>query len=95
MVSELGFDRDAVKPKGVVPKLPSKFDASLTETTGWASSLRIVPCPRPSTIVAFVALERFTKNLSFGSNLMSPLTFTVAVPVVSPAGMVTVPLADW
>jgi hypothetical protein len=33
--------------------------------------------------VAFVGAERFTKNVSFGSNLVSPVTFTVTVFEVS------------
>ena len=42
-------------------------------------------------MVAFVAALRLTAKVSFGSARRSPLTATVIVALVWPAGMVTVP----
>jgi hypothetical protein len=44
-----------------VPLLPSVTDTSPIETVGGTSSSTIVPTPRESPIVAFVAFERSTK----------------------------------
>src|SRR5262249_59938099 len=43
------------------------------------SSLVIVPTPWPSAIVAFTALLRFRKKVSFGSTNVSPLIVTAIV----------------
>ena len=52
---------------------------------------RMVPIPWPSPIVAFVGLLRLTAKVSVGSPRRSPLTATVNVLLVWPAGMVTSP----
>ena len=49
----LAFDRLTVKTKAVVPLLPSSRLTSLMLMDGWLSSLRIVPRPVPSAMVAF------------------------------------------
>jgi len=46
-------------------------------------------------MVALFGLLRLTENVSFGSNLVSPLTSTVMVWLVVPEANVTVPLALW
>jgi hypothetical protein len=55
------------------------------------SSLRIVPIPCPSAIVALLGLMRLTKNVSSGSKVPSPWTGTLMIAVAPPAGMVSVP----
>ena len=87
----------SVKVAGVVPALPSVTDTSLTVIVGSTgggveSSLRIVPWPCPSAIVALVGPLRLTKNVSSGSTAVSPTTGTLTVPLVWPAGMVRSPL---
>ena len=68
------------------------IDVGATEMgPGGASSLVIVPCPWPSAIVATVAPERFTKNVSFTSLVVSPFTTTVIVCVDAPGAKVSVP----
>jgi hypothetical protein len=57
--------------------------------TGAASSLVMVPTPCASVIVALAGAVRLTKNVSFGSVVMSPLTLTVRVVLVAPAGIVS------
>src|SRR5438552_864097 len=42
-----------------------------------SSSLRMVPTPVPSLMVAFVGLDRLTENVSSSSGVVSPLTATV------------------
>jgi hypothetical protein len=44
-------------------------------------------------MVALVVLLRLTTNVSFGSAMRSPMTWTVIVLAVSPGAKVTVPLA--
>ena len=48
------------------------------------SSFWIVPCPWPSVNVAPVTLVMLTKNVSSGSNAVSPLTSTLKVDVELP-----------
>src|SRR5262249_7824250 len=57
-----------------------------------ASSLVIVPVPVAVAIVALVGADRVTVNVSFGSNVVSPLTLTVMVLDVCPGVKVSVPL---
>ncbi len=71
---------------------PSVTVASPRLITTAPSSFRIVPVACPSAIVAFTAFDRFTRNVSSGSTVLSPLTATVIVPVVAPAGIVALPL---
>ena len=52
----------------------------------------IVPIPWALEIVALVGFDRFTKKVSFGSLIVSPLTTTVMVFEVSPALKFTVPV---
>jgi hypothetical protein len=56
------------------------------------SSLRIVPFLWPSAIWAFVAADRFTKNVSSASLVLSPLAEMVIVLLVCPGRNVSVPL---
>ena len=78
-----------VKVKSVVLlPLPSDLVTSLMLIRGSLS--RMVPIPWPSAMVAFVAALRLTAKVSFGSARRSPMTATVNVRLVWPAGMVTV-----
>ena len=47
--------------------------------------------PWPSAMVAFVAALRLTAKVSVGSATRSPMTATVNVRLVWPAGMITSP----
>ena len=69
--------------------LPSVLVTSLMLIRGSLS--RMVPMPWPSAMVALVAALRLTAKVSFGSPRRSPLTATVIVALVWPAGMVTSP----
>ena len=80
----------------VVPLFPSATVTSLIASVGTggggaASSFTIVPCPCPSAIVAPEGLDRLTKNVSFDSTVVSPLTVTSTNCCVVPAGKVSVP----
>ncbi len=50
----------------------------------YLSSLRVVPTPCPTEMVAPTAPLRFTVNVSLGSTLLSPSTETVTVLLVCP-----------
>jgi hypothetical protein len=52
----------------------------------------MVPTPCASTSVAFTGVDRLTKNVSFGSPVVSPLTVTLMVRDVCPAVKFTTPL---
>src|SRR2546430_1615767 len=98
MVWLLGLERLTVKAKAVVPGgvllvVPSGWTTSLMEGAGGGSSFTIVPWPCPFAMVAFVAPDRFTEKVSFGSKLVAPLTLTVMVLLVSAGLNVSVPLA--
>jgi hypothetical protein len=82
-----------VKVALVLPVFPSVTVLSPMLIRG--SSSTMVPIPWPSAMIAFVAPLRLTTNVSFGSASRSPLTITVIVPVVWPAGIVNVPEAAW
>ena len=87
-------DRVTAKASGAWPVLPSlRLTAGAIEMRG--SSSTMVPTPWPSAMVALVGLLRLTTKVSFGSGRRSPLTSTVIVPVVWPAGIVSVPEAAW
>jgi hypothetical protein len=75
----------------VVPESPSFALTSAIETVGCGSSFWIVPTAWLSVMLALTAAERFTKNVSSGSKVVSPLTDTVTVPLTERAGMVSVP----
>jgi hypothetical protein len=64
-----------------------------TETVGTPSSLRIVPCALPPALTPHVAEPTLTKKVSSISLSVSPLTRTVNLPLVWPAGIVT--CEDW
>ena len=77
----------------VVPLLPSVTVTSLIARAGAASSLRIVPAPLASAMVAPPAPERLTLKPSSASATASPTTATVTVLVVSPGAKVRLPEA--
>src|SRR5437660_1243806 len=54
------------------------------------SSFRIVPLPVPTAIVALVADDNFTKNVSSNSLIVSPFTRMVIIFTVSPGLNVSV-----
>ena len=81
-----------VKTKLVVPLSPSARLTSSIDSE--ASSLRIVPWPWPSGLVALLGLVRLTTNVSWASGVVSPLTWTVMVLDVSPGANVRVPEVD-
>jgi hypothetical protein len=58
-----------------------------------ASSSVTVPFPWLSANVPYDRAERFTKNVSFASNSVSPATVTVIVLLVWPAAKESEPLA--
>ena len=73
--------------------LPSFLVTSLMLMRG--SSSTMVPTPWPSAMTPLFGLLRLTKKVSFGSASRSPFTSTVIVPLVWPAGIVSVPEAAW
>jgi hypothetical protein len=81
------------EPVTVPNPVPPFATVNPNEPTGTSSSL-IVPTPCASAIVAFTGAERFTRNVSFGSCVVSPTTGTVTGSLVSPGANVTVPLED-
>jgi hypothetical protein len=62
----LTAESETVKPRLVVPALPSATATSSMESVGTASSFVMVPVPCPSRIVALVGRLRLTKRVSFG-----------------------------
>ena len=92
-VPVVGPLRVTVKVISFVPLLPSKMLTSLIESVGGAaSSLRIVPVPLLSEIVALVGAESFRKKVSFDSKVVSPLIVTLTVLLVWPGVNVRSPL---
>jgi hypothetical protein len=79
----------------LLPLFPSRIATSLIESDGGGSSSTIVPTPVPSAIVALTGFDRVTVYVSSNSSRTSPLTCTITVADVSPAGIVAVPLAAW
>ena len=85
--------RVTVNTKLVVPLSPSARVTSLiARAGGGTSSFVIVPSPWASEIVAPVAPDRLTVNVSSGSTVVSPLTRTVIVAVAWLAAKFTVPV---
>ena len=84
-----------VKTKAVVPLLPSFCVTLSIDKTGAVSSFTTVPVPSAVPIVALTGADRCTVNVSFPSNLVSPLTNTVICVVVSVAEKFRVPLLAW
>ena len=80
-----------MNPAVTVPALPSVTLTSLIDSVGTASSFVIVPIPLPSAIVAFTGPLRFTPNVSFASNFVSPFTVTLTGRVAWPGVKVSVP----
>src|SRR5258705_303955 len=76
MGRELALDSLTVKVNTVGPTVPSFWLTSLIEMVAAPPSLTIVPTPWLSLIVALTGFVRLTKNVSLGSNLVSPLTVT-------------------
>src|SRR6185295_11240182 len=80
----------------VKPIVPPGFTVGVfivTDGGGGASSLVIVPMPWPSPINAFVAFDRLTVKVSFGSTAGSPFTVTLIVCVATDELNVSVPVA--
>ena len=76
----------------VVPVFPSFSDRSAIEMEGnAASSLTIVTTACASAMVALTGDVRLTKNVSFDSAVVSPLTGMLIVVDVVPAVNVAVP----
>src|SRR4051812_48932345 len=59
---------------------------------GATSSFRMVPTPCAVPSSALVGFVRFTRNVSSGSDVVSPFTRTVIVCAVTPGAKVRVPL---
>src|SRR5436305_9328424 len=76
-----------VTAAGVVPQLPSVTEASPTDRADRSSSITVATA-WPSAMVALVAPERLTRNVSSGSMTASPVTATVNVLLVAPDGIV-------
>ena len=74
----------------------SETEPGVNETCrlGGTSSFRIVPTAWLRSNVAAATVLRFTSNVSSASMAMSPVTFTVIEPLICPAGIRKVPLAD-
>jgi hypothetical protein len=89
----LGFDSDTVNVSGAEPLFPSEIVGLSIDTAGTPSSFVIVPTPWSSPSVPPAAADRFTTSVSSGSNVVSPVAFTVTVWLVWPGANVTVPLA--
>lgn len=70
------------------PLFPSTIDTSDVEIAGSGSSLVIVPTPCPSMTTALTTLVTFAKNVSLASFSVSPLTVTVKLALLAPAGIV-------
>ncbi len=77
--------------RGCCAGVPSTIVTSLIVTLGVGSLSAIVPRPWLSAIVALLALDRFTKNVSFSSSSRSPRTWMLMDFVVSPGTNVSVP----
>src|SRR5437870_11515113 len=97
MVWLLGLERLTVKVKGVVPGgvllvVPSGLTTSSMESSAGVSSFWIVPVPTALTIVALVAPDRVTVNVSSGSNAVSAHRSTGTGLLVSPGAKVSVVL---
>src|SRR5438552_1719533 len=95
MVWLLAFDRLTVKAKAVVPGgvllvVPSGLTTSSMESAGWVSSFWIVPVPTALAIVALVAPDGVTVNLSSFPTRRSADLSTVTGLLVSPGAKVSV-----
>ena len=87
------YDSVTVKFAAIVPPLPSVTETLEIDNVGGAgSSLTIVTVVELVPIVAPVAPEIWTLNVSFGSNVVSPFTYTVTVFTVWPGRNVSVPV---
>jgi hypothetical protein len=91
IVKPLAAESVTVKVADVVPLLPSVTVTSLIDSEDAASLSLMVPWPWLSRMTALTAFERFTKNVSLGSSMVSPLTSTVIVFARSPGLKVNVP----
>src|SRR5262245_60823488 len=86
-------ERDREGEQGCFTFLPSAFVTSVMLMRGSLSTM--VPTPCASLMNALVGPLKVTAKVSFASPRRSPLTSTVTVPVVWPAGMSSVPEAAW
>ena len=68
-----------------------RLGVSLSEPPAPVPSSLIVPMPKPSAILAFVAPDKLTLKVSMPSNTASLLIFSVIVCVVTPGAKVSVP----
>src|SRR5258705_467842 len=84
MGRELALDRLTVKGNTVGPALPSFWLTSLIEMVAGPSTLATDPSPWLSLTFALTGFVRLTKNVSLGSNLVSPLTVTAPGWLVTP-----------
>ena len=94
-VLALGADRVRLKANAVFPLLPSARVTAAMEIAGRVSSFVIVPRSVPFSISAPVGFERMTRNVSFVSTVVSPMTNTVTVFAVWPGLKMSVPVAGW
>ena len=81
-----------VEPVGGVGVLVGVGVPGVGVSVGRASSFRMVPVALAVPSTALVGVAKVRVSVSSGSRVVSPQTVTVAVPVVLPAGIVTVPL---
>src|SRR5438552_2726775 len=84
------LDRLTVKVNSVGPALFSLWLTSLVVMVGRESWLALFRAPWLSLIVALTGFERLTKNVSLGSNLVSPLTVTATGWLVTPGRKVKI-----
>src|SRR5687768_13842667 len=71
--------------------VPAALDCVRHRRTFYRSSFRMTPAPEASKMVAPVAPDRLTVNVSSPSRARSPLTTTVTDLVVSPGLNTSVP----
>ena len=90
----VGPVRVTVPVAAPAPPFSATLAGLIVTVRAGSSSLRMVPWPWLSAIVAPLGPLRFTKNASFGSTSVSPLTETTIVPLVWPAGIVSVPVLE-
>src|SRR4051794_5407100 len=87
-------ERVTTNASGAWPVLPSlRLAAGAVE--GGGSVWVVVPVALPMVGADFSELLTFTEKVSFGSRTRSPLIGTRMLPVVWPAGIVSVPEVAW
>ena len=73
------------------PESPSVIVTSVIDSDGAASSSVMVPSAWLSEMLALIAFDKFSKNVSLASSKTSPLIGTVIVFEVAPAAIVRTP----